>query len=127
MRYTLKDYQQRALDEVATALRRAGKYYADDPAAYWSVALSAPTGAGKTVVAAAVIEVLFDGGGSLNEDPDATVLWVTDDPALNEQTKRSMNQASSKLGPNRLVTVDAAFDQEIFDPQRVYFLNMVAS
>ena len=124
MRYTLKDYQHRALIEVSSALRRAGKYYADDPTGYWSVALSAPTGAGKTVVAAAVIEVLFDGGGALTEDPDATVLWVTDDPALNEQTKRSMNQASSSLGPNRLVTVDAAFDQETFDPQRVYFLNI---
>ena len=124
MRYTLKNYQHRALIEVSNALRRAVKYYADDPTGYWSVALSAPTGAGKTVVAAAVIEVLFDGGGALAEDPDATVLWVTDDPALNEQTKRSMNQASSSLGPNRLVTVDAAFDQETFDPQRVYFLNI---
>lgn len=124
MRYTLKDYQHRSLNEVATALRRAGKHYAEDPTAYWSVALSAPTGAGKTVVATAVIEVLFDGGGNLTADPGATVLWVTDDPALNEQTKRSMNQASSNLGPNRLVTVDAAFDQETFDPQRVYFLNI---
>lgn len=31
------------------------------------------------------------------EDPDATVLWVTDDPALNEQTKRKMLQAASIL------------------------------
>lgn len=124
MRYTLKDYQHRALNEVAAALRRAGKYYEADPSGYWAVALSAPTGAGKTVVASAVIELLFDGGGSVTEDPNATVLWVTDDPALNEQTKRSMNQASSNLGPNRLITVDAAFDQETFDPQRVYFLNI---
>ena len=31
------------------------------------------------------------------EDPDATVLWVADDPALNEQTKRKMLQAASIL------------------------------
>ena len=88
------------------------------------MALSAPTGAGKTVIAAAVIETLFDGGGEFTEDPEATVLWVTDDPALNEQTKRNMNQASTTLGPSRLTTIDASFDQETFDPQHVYFLNI---
>ena len=35
-----------------------------------------------------------------------------------------MNQASSTLGPSRLRTIDAAFDQETFDPRRVYFLNI---
>jgi type III restriction enzyme len=88
------------------------------------VALSAPTGAGKTVIAAAVIETLFDGGGNYTEDPAATVLWVTDDPALNEQTKRNMTQASSTLGPNRLTTIDANFDRETFEPRHVYFLNI---
>lgn len=124
MRYTLKDYQDRAKNQIAKALRRAGKDFEADPTEYWSIALSAPTGAGKTVIASAVIELLFDGEGTFAEDPDATVLWVTDDPSLNEQTKRNMNQASTNLGPNRLVTVDASFDQEAFDPHRVYFLNI---
>lgn len=124
MRYTLKDYQERAKNEITKALRRAGKDYAADPNEFWSVALSAPTGAGKTVIAAAVIETLFDGGGEFTEDPEATVLWVTDDPALNEQTKRNMNQASTTLGPSRLTTIDASFDQETFDHHHVYFLNI---
>ncbi|MCY7290250.1 MAG: DEAD/DEAH box helicase family protein [Cryobacterium sp.] len=124
MRYTLKDYQAAAANEIVRALRRAGKDLELDPNDYWSVALSAPTGAGKTVTATAVIETLFDGGGSYSADPLATVLWVTDDPALNEQTKRNMTQASSTLGPGRLFTIDAGFDQETFDPNRVYFLNI---
>ncbi|MDO3394910.1 DEAD/DEAH box helicase family protein [Nocardioides sp. SOB44] len=124
MRYTLKDYQASKTAELIRSLRRATRDLEGDASDYWSVALSAPTGAGKTVIASAVIETLFDGGGEFAEDPLATVLWVTDDPALNEQTKRNMNQASSTLGPSRLKTIDASFDQEIFEPRRVYFLNI---
>ena len=110
MRYTLNDYQVAATNEIVKVLRRAGLAYAGDDTDLWSVALSAPTGAGKTVIASAVIETLFDGAGSFPEDPDATVLWVTDSPALNEQTKRKMLHASSTLSPARLVTIDASFD-----------------
>jgi type III restriction enzyme len=124
MRYVLKDYQRGATTDVLKALRRATKGRIEDDQEHFSVALSAPTGAGKTVVASAVIETLFDGGGQFAADPLATVLWVTDDPALNEQTKRNMLQASSGLTPSRLVTIDASFDQEAFDPARVYFLNI---
>ncbi|OZE92830.1 hypothetical protein CH299_28330 [Rhodococcus sp. 14-2686-1-2] len=124
MRYTLKDYQLSATTEIVKTLRRAGDSFTDDATDYWSVSLSAPTGAGKTVIASAVIETLFDGSCSFAEDPAATVLWVTDDPALNEQTKRNMFHASSTLGLNRLKTIDSSFDQEIFDPQKVYFLNI---
>jgi len=112
VRYVLKDYQVAAANEIVKTLRRAGRDHAEDPTDFWSVALSAPTGAGKTVIASAVIETLFDGGGSFAEDPLATVLWVTDDPALNEQTKRNMMQASSTLGPSRLTTIDSGFDEE---------------
>lgn len=124
MRYTLKDYQFAASNEIVKALRRAGKDFEENAKDFWSIALSAPTGAGKTVIASSVIETLFDGSGSLSADPLATVLWVTDDPALNEQTKRNMMQASSTLGPGRLVTIDAGFDEGSFQPLRVYFLNI---
>ncbi len=124
MRYTLKDYQFAASNEIVKSLRRAGRDFEDDANDLWSIALSAPTGAGKTVIASAVIETVFDGSASYAGDPLATVLWVTDDPALNEQTKLNMMQASSTLGPNRLVTIDAGFDAESFEPQHVYFLNI---
>jgi superfamily II DNA or RNA helicase len=124
MRYLLKDYQLAATQEVVKILRRSSRNYLDDESTFSSVSLSAPTGAGKTVIASAVIETLFDGGGAFSADPEARVLWVTDDPALNEQTKRKMLQASSSLTPGRLLTIDASFDQETFDAQRVYFLNI---
>lgn len=97
----------RSHQRLRQVLRRAGRSYAEDGTDPWSVALSAPTGAGKTVIASAVVETLFDGAGSFPEDPLATVLWVTDNPALNEQTKRNMLQASSTRTPARLITIDA--------------------
>ena len=85
MRYTLKDYQAAATNDLVRSLRRATRDYDADPNEFWSVALSAPTGAGKTV-ASAVIEALFDGGGG-REDPLATVLWVTDDLRLTSRPR----------------------------------------
>jgi type III restriction enzyme len=123
MQFILKDYQAAATNEIVKALRRAGRDF-DEDEDRWAVALSAPTGAGKTVIASAVIETMFDGSGSFAADPLATVLWVTDDPSLNEQTKRNMTQASSTLGPSRLCTIDASFDEEAFRPGHVFFLNI---
>jgi type III restriction enzyme len=122
--FLLKNYQATAATEIIKRLRRGGKDYQEDPTELSSVALSAPTGAGKTVIAAAVIETLFDGNDTFAADPLATVLWVTDDPALNAQTIRNMNQAASKLGPSRLIRIKSSFDEELFEPNRVYFLNI---
>ncbi len=123
MRFVLKDFQADAvqdtvdaLTEGATRFRRNGKFTA--------VTLSAPTGAGKTVIATAVIEKLLYGDERTEADSKATILWVTDDPNLNQQTKRKMLAASSKLRPNQLVTVDRGFDQEVLDSGKVHFVHI---
>lgn len=123
MRYVLTSYQDVATADVLRWLRRGASDFAAD-GDYNAVSLSAPTGAGKTVIATAVIERLFSGDAEAARDPDATVLWVTDDPSLNEQTRRKMLQAASSLTTGQLVTVDAGFDQTEFDRNRVYFLNI---
>ena len=68
MRYTLKDYQEDAVGDVLTHLTRARRDWHrwESPVAF---SLTATTGAGKTVMAAAVIEALFDG----NPDYDFVV------------------------------------------------------
>lgn len=124
MRFTLKDYQARATDSLLKELRKATREAAEDPDSHSAISLSAPTGAGKTVIASAVIETLFDGAPGFPEDPLATILWVTDDPALNEQTRRKMLQAADSLTPGRLITIDASYDEESFAPRHVYFLNI---
>jgi len=124
VRFALKDYQVTATNDLVKVLRRDTSQRMQDDEEFYSVSLSAPTGAGKTVIASAVIETLFDGAGSFPEDSDAVILWVTDDPALNQQTRRNMLQASTGLTPGRLITIDSSFDQEAFEPHHVYFLNI---
>ena len=124
MRYTLKDYQD---DAVAAVLVRLG-WARDDwherksPVAF---SLTATTGAGKTVMAAAVIEALFDGNPDHNfdSDPGAVVLWFTDAPSLNEQTRFRLMDAADRIGHSRLVVIENHFNQEKLKRGRVYFLN----
>ncbi|WP_373189913.1 DEAD/DEAH box helicase family protein, partial [Halolamina sp.] len=84
MKFTLKDYQVDAADDVLQSLVRAKQLF-DVEGTESSVSLSATTGAGKTVIAAAVIEALFYGSEEfdIDADPGAVVIWFSDDPNLN--------------------------------------------
>jgi len=122
MRYTLKDYQTDAVGRVLTNLGRARRYYRED-GNRTQFSLSATTGAGKTVMAAAVIEALFFGSDEFDFEPDpgAVVVWFSDDPSLNEQSRARLRAASDKL--DRMVPVQTTFNHLKFNPQTVYFLN----
>ncbi|MBM9458771.1 DEAD/DEAH box helicase family protein [Nocardioides sp. zg-536] len=124
MKFTLKSYQSEAVDDVLKTLERARSEYRSKGTSS-SVALSATTGAGKTVMAAAVIESLFWGSDKFGTDPDpgAVVIWFSDDPSLNEQTKDRLRQASEKFTYDQLVTVQFPFPRSKLEPRKVYFLN----
>ena len=124
MKFTLKPYQSEAVDDVLKALDRARELHHDD-GVNSSVSLSATTGAGKTVMAAAVIESLFWGSDKFGTDPDpgAVVIWFSDDPSLNEQTKDRLRQASEKFTYDQLVTIKPPFARAALEPGKVYFLN----
>lgn len=98
----------------------------DEYKALSAFALSAITGAGKTVIATAVIEAGIHGSADLNCDPDpeATFLWVTDAPALNRQTRNKMIAASDLLDPRRLSILDNDFLDSQLSLGQVYFLNI---
>ncbi|MDF1704639.1 MAG: DEAD/DEAH box helicase family protein [Aeromicrobium sp.] len=96
MKFDLEAFQAEAARVVASRIRRARRDYAED-GEITAVGLTAPTGAGKTVIATAVLEDLFFGAGEIEPDPDLTVLWVTDDRSLNRQTIAKINQASDRL------------------------------
>ena len=87
--------------------------------------LTATTGAGKTVMAAAVFEALFHGDDDFDfeADPGAVVIWFSDDPALNEQTRFRLLEASDRLAFTDLVVVENTFNREKFDAGKIYFLN----
>lgn len=122
MRYTLKDYQSEAVHDVLRNLERArDAYHLHEGLSQFS--LAATTGAGKTVMAAAVLEALFFGSDEydVEADPGAVVLWFSDDPSLNEQSRARIQAASSELD-SRLRVVESTFS-EPFRPGNVYFLN----
>ncbi|MEM7093666.1 MAG: DEAD/DEAH box helicase family protein [Actinomycetota bacterium] len=124
MKLELFDYQREAAVGCLQALWAARANLAMD---YRSAfALSAVTGAGKTVIATAVIEAMFHGSADLGAeaDPRACFLWVTDDPALNNQTRNKMLAASDMLAVNQLYTIDNDFQDSQLSPGRVYFLNI---
>src|ERR1051326_6310794 len=102
MKYDLFDYQREAAAKVLQSLARGRRDW-DSYKSLSAFALSAIAGAGKTVIATAVIEALIYGSADLDceADRDATFLWVTDDPCLNRQTRNKMLAASDLLEPPR--------------------------
>ena len=124
MRYSLKDYQEDAVADVLDRLARARRDWREriSPGAF---SLTATTGAGKTVMAAAVIEALFNGNPDYEFEPDpgAVVLWFTDDPSLNEQTRFRLLDAADRIAHTRLEVIRNSFNREKLEPGNVYFLN----
>ena len=125
MRYALFDYQREAALGCLNRLSRARRDWREDRSRS-AFALSAVTGAGKTVIATAVIEAMIHGSSDLDTEaePRAAFLWVTDDPALNRQTRNKMLASSDLLQPGRLVVLDNDFLDATLAAGRVYFLNV---
>lgn len=124
MKFTLKDYQDDAVKDVLTNLKQASAMF-DQFKQKTAFSLTATTGAGKTVMAAAVFEALFFGNDDYDFEPDpgAVVIWFSDDPSLNEQSRFRLMEASDKLTVSDVVTVGNTFSRETFEPGKVYFLN----
>lgn len=123
MRYMLHDYQEGAVKDVLRNLEMARAAY-QQFGSQSQFSLTATTGAGKTVMAAAVIEALFFGSDEYNipPDPGAVVLWFSDDPSLNEQSRIRLQAAASELD-SRLKVIEADFGEPQFRAGHVYFLN----
>ena len=124
MKWPLFEYQQDAAVHVLTQMSKARRRFHEE-AEKSSFALTATTGAGKTVIAAAVIEALFQGSTDLgfDEDPTAVVLWVTDDESLNNQTMHNMIRASD-LDVAQLEPINNEDFPLVLARHRVYFLNV---
>ena len=124
MKFTLKDYQRDAVRDSLVNLRKARRFWhnENDKSAF---SLTAVTGAGKTVMAAAAFEALFHGDDEFNfdADPGAVVIWFSDDPALNEQTRFRLMEASDRINYNDMVVVEHPFSRRKFQAGKIYFLN----
>ncbi len=129
MKVSLFDFQKDALHQLRDKLTAARKFASsDNPQA---IAFSAPTGSGKTIVMTALFEAIHDQPDDQLEWPldwqpqaDAVILWVSDMPELNEQTKLKIESKSDRIYRiNQLIPIDAHFDAERLSGGRVYFIN----
>lgn len=124
MKFILKDYQRDAVRDALSNIRKARRLWRaeSDKTAF---SLTAVTGAGKTVMAAAAFEALFHGDDEFDfdADPGAVVIWFSDDPSLNEQTRFRLMEASDRINHTDLVVVENTFNRPRFEAGKIYFLN----
>jgi type III restriction enzyme len=129
MRVTLFDFQKDALRDLRKALLKARLAVSSED--QHVVAFSAATGSGKTIIMTALFEAILDEPDDQlawpldwAPQPDAVILWVSDMPELNEQTKLKIESKSDKVyRVNQLITIDAHFDAPRLDGGRIYFIN----
>ena len=124
MKFILKDYQSEAVRESLNNLGKARRRWQQEQDKH-AFSLTAITGAGKTVMAAATFESIFYGNDEydFDTDPSAVVIWFSDDPSLNEQTRFRIMEASDKINHTNLVVIENTFNQPKLEAGKIYFLN----
>lgn len=109
----LKGFQEKAVRRAVHEVNHAFRCWLDDGDTS-VVVLKSPTGSGKTVIATRVIEQLLRGSDDLNlsERPTLRILWLTDNPALNRQSRDKMDRHGDSLAKGKnLVVVDEGYDE----------------
>ena len=129
MKISMFDFQKDALHLLREKILAARQTVSsNNPQA---IAFSAPTGSGKTIVMTALFEAILDEPDDelawpLDWQPqrDAVILWVSDMPELNEQTRLKIESKSDRIyRVNQLISIDSTFDAEMLQGGRVYFIN----
>lgn len=123
MKVELFPFQKRALGDIRMKTAEAmGSYHRTH--APQVVSFTAPTGAGKTIIMSALIESILYGDDTYAEQPSAIIVWLSDSPQLNEQSKLKIDSKADKIRLSQCVTVsEDSFDRETFEDGHIYFLN----
>lgn len=129
MKIELFQFQKDALQNLRKRLNLARP--AASPESPQAITLSAPTGSGKTIIMTALFEAILDQPDDQLDwpldwepQPDAVILWVSDMPELNEQTKLKIERKSDKVyRVGQLEMITTAFDEERLQGGRIYFIN----
>jgi len=123
MRVELFPFQKKAVSELRVKMAEAlGSYHRTHTPQV--VSLQAPTGSGKTIIMAALVEDIYFGTDRYTEQPNAIFVWLSDSPQLNEQSKQKFDLQADRLRLNQCVTIeDESFDMEMLEDGHIYFLN----
>ena len=123
MKVELFPFQKRALGDIRMKTAEAmGSYHRTH--APQVVSFTAPTGAGKTIIMSALIESILYGDDIYAEQQNAIIVWLSDSPQLNEQSKLKIDSKADKIRLSQCVTVsEDSFDRETFEDGHIYFLN----
>lgn len=124
MKYELiKPFQENAFRALLSRVENAQKFYQISSQSQ-VIPFTAPTGAGKTVMAAALIEALYRGYESIHEgDWSTTILWLSDSPSLNEQSMNRIISVANNLKNDQCVLLNDSFRKERLEDGKIYFLN----
>jgi len=122
MNIELKEFQKEYVEILLSRVNRAKRNIIEDDEDQ-AVLLSAPTGSGKTVIMAKLIEDLLIGSEDFVAEPSAVFLWISDQPELNIQSKNKILEVSDRLKDRHLEIITSDFNQEIFESGKIYFLN----
>ncbi len=123
MKIKLLDFQTDKTSELVKKTLTAQKIVTEDPSQPQAVLLSSPTGSGKTVMLVAALEALLEGDDDRLGNPELTVLWLSDSPELNEQSRQKFLACSTVFTSGRLETIEATFDRQLLDAGKIYFIN----
>lgn len=130
-------FQITATNELREAVARASRHYVldGDSEHNYVVSLQAPTGSGKTIIMASLIEDIYCGSTITKPDsnepskiippqPEAIFVWLSDSPALNLQSKDKIDLKSDKIRLDQCVVIqEDSFNMETLEDGHIYFLN----
>ena len=123
MKVELFPFQKLAVTNLrAQAAAALGEYRSTNQPQVLS--LQAPTGAGKTIIMAALMEDIYFGTECYAEQPEAIFVWLSDSPGLNAQSRQKIDLKADRIRFDQCVMIeDETFDQEVLDDGHIYFLN----
>ena len=121
MRDTLFLFQEAALSDLHEKIRIAHLLWSERSPQV--ISFSAPTGAGKTIIMTALFEDIFYGNANITPSPDSVIIWLSDSPELNKQTRDKIESKSDRIRVRDLATVESNFNFEYFESGCIYFLN----
>ncbi len=124
MKLELKDFQKAKLRELHEELVAATEEFARR-GKHQGIVFSSPTGSGKTITIAGLLEDLLNGTEDFPARTQMRFLWISHSPELNAQSRNKLLNACdapSEVGDFELVKSEE-FKEEVLQPGRVYFIN----